>query len=353
MAADSFAQNAAAPHYASQPRSRIRLDEDTSRGVVTDICSTADYIVVTLDNEKTHVFDGEGHERMILYAHATVWSTAIWEETLVTGAVGGDIRVWNLESGQKLQKLTGHTATVRQIKMLDANTAVSSSREGSLRIWDLAQGTCKQILEGHTGTVRALAVVGDIIVSASYDTTVRLWSIAQGSCLHILHGHNDAVYHVVFDGKRIATGSADKSIRIWDPTTGACIAVLQAHEALVSQLDLQNGILTSAASDGSICAWHLDGAEGSISVIYKIPGHANSVTSLQVRDGKIYSGSSDGDVKVWNAQDGTLVGQIGSTANAIWRVVSRSNKVVVLASRNNECLMEIWDYAQERSCNPT
>ncbi|KAF2107213.1 WD40-repeat-containing domain protein [Lophiotrema nucula] len=341
MTDPSFAQSADTSSAAGHPRFRLRLDNDKLRGRVTDFCSTDDYIVMTLDDGKIHVF-GNGEKPKVLDSQSkAVWSAAVWGKTLVSGDREGDVRVWDLDSEQQLHKLTGHTATVRRIKISDANTAISASRDGTLRIWNIAEGCCRHVLEGHTASVRSLAFSGDLIVSGCDDETARVWSITQGRCLHLLQGHQEGIFVVAFDGKHIATGSIDKSIRIWSPETGECMAVLRAHKALVSRLELQDGVLTSAAADGTISTSSLKGLELSSSPNYTISGHGNSITSLQVKDGRIYSGGSDGLVKVWNAQDGTLVAQIGQKVEAVYNVLSRDDEVIVAVARDGHCLIEV------------
>jgi F-box and WD-40 domain protein CDC4 len=46
-------------------------------------------------------------------------------------------------------------------------------------------------------------------------------------------------------------------------------------------------------------------------------------------------------VKVWDLERGTLVRELGSPAEAVWRVVFEDEKAVVLASRNGKTVMEV------------
>ncbi|TAQ83076.1 hypothetical protein B7494_g8601 [Chlorociboria aeruginascens] len=194
-----------------------------------------------------------------------------------------------VSGGESLHTLRGHTSTVRCLKMSDSSTAISGSRDTTLRVWDIKTGLCKNVLVGHQASVRCLEIKGDIVVSGSYDTTARVWSISEGRCLRTLQGHFSQIYAIAFDGHRIATGSLDTSVRIWDPTNG--------------------------------------------------------VTSLQFDDTRVVSGGSDGRVKVWDLKTGQLVRELSAPAEVVWRVAFEDEKCVVMASRANRTIMEVWTFS--------
>ena len=308
------------------------------QGVVTSLHLTPNYIIVALDNAKIHVFDTDGRHLRCLQGHVMgVWAMVPYGDTLVSGGCDRDVRVWDLQSGQPMHMLRGHTSTVRCLKMCGPNVAISGSRDTTLRIWDIKKGICRHVLVGHQASVRCLEIHGDIVVSGSYDTTARIWSISEGRCLRTLQGHFSQIYAVAFDGKRVATGSLDTSVRVWDPRDGRCLAQLQGHTSLVGQLQLRNDTLVTGGSDGSVRVWSLQ----TYSAIHRLAAHDNSVTSLQFDESRIVSGGSDGRVKVWDLERGTLVRELGSPAEAVWRVVFEDEKAVVLASRNGKTVMEV------------
>ncbi|KAF2456417.1 WD40-repeat-containing domain protein [Lineolata rhizophorae] len=312
------------------------------QGVVTSLHLTEKWIVVALDNAKIHVFDSDGSHQKTLQGHVMgVWAMVPWDDILVSGGCDRDVRIWNLETGQGIHTLRGHTSTVRCLKMSDQNTAVSGSRDTTLRVWDIQRGVCKHVLIGHQASVRCLEIHGDLVVSGSYDTTARIWSISEGKCLRTLTGHYSQIYAIAFDGKRIATGSLDTSVRIWDPTDGRCMAVLQGHTSLVGQLQMRGDTLVTGGSDGSVRVWSLETNQA----IHRLAAHDNSVTSLQFDDSRIVSGGSDGRVKVWDLKRGTLVRELSQPAEAVWRVVIEEEKAVVMASRGQKTIMEVWSFS--------
>lgn len=318
------------------------------QGVVTSLHLTPNYIIVGLDNAKIHVFGPTGVHLRCLQGHVMgVWAMAPFGDTLVSGGCDRDVRVWNLSTGQAVHMLRGHTSTVRCLKVSPSkgpgqpDIAISGSRDTTLRIWDITRGICRHVLQGHQASVRCLDIHGDLVVSGSYDTTARIWSITDGRCLRTLQGHFSQIYAVAFDGRRVATGSLDTSVRVWDPNTGRCLAQLQGHTSLVGQLQLRHDTLVTGGSDGSVRVWSLN----TYSAIHRLAAHDNSVTSLQFDDVRIVSGGSDGRVKVFDLASGRLVRELGAPAEAVWRVVFEEEKAVVLASRANRTVMEVWSFA--------
>lgn len=312
------------------------------QGVVTSLHLTPKYIVVALDNAKIHVFNTEGNNQKTLQGHVMgVWAMVPWDDILVSGGCDRDVRVWNMVTGESIHTLRGHTSTVRCLKMSDSETAISGSRDTTLRVWDIKKGVCKNVLVGHQASVRCVEIKGDIVVSGSYDTTARVWSISEGRCLRVLSGHFSQIYAIAFDGARVATGSLDTSVRIWDPTNGTCQAILQGHTSLVGQLQMRGNTLVTGGSDGSVRVWSLE----KMAPIHRLAAHDNSVTSLQFDDTRVVSGGSDGRVKVWDLKTGQLVRELTAPADAVWRVAFEEEKCVVMASRSNRTIMEVWSFS--------
>ncbi|RKF73671.1 F-box/WD repeat-containing protein 7 [Golovinomyces cichoracearum] len=312
------------------------------QGVVTSLHLTPEYIVVALDNAKIHVFNIDGNGQKTLVGHVMgVWAIVPWGNVLVSGGCDRDVRVWDMSSGESLYTLRGHTSTVRCLKMFDATTAISGSRDTTLRIWDIKTGLCKNVLVGHQSSVRCLEIKGDIVVSGSYDSTARVWSISEGRCLQTLAGHYSQIYAIAFDGVKVATGSLDTSIRIWDPNTGVCQAILQGHTSLVGQIQMRGNTLVTGGSDGSVRVWSLE----KMTAIHRLAAHDNSVTSLQFDESRVVSGGSDGRVKVWDLKTGQLVRELTAPADAVWRVAFEEEKCVVMASRSNRTIMEVWSFS--------
>src|SRR5260370_40933831 len=72
----------------------------------------------------------------------------------------------------------------------DGRRAVSASWDQTLRVWDLESGQTLRTLQGHTEAVKAVAVTPDgrRAVSASDDRTLRLWDLESGKEIATFEG---------------------------------------------------------------------------------------------------------------------------------------------------------------------
>ncbi|KAE8264403.1 hypothetical protein A4X09_0g6977 [Tilletia walkeri] len=262
---------------------------------------------------------------------------------IVSGSCDRDVRVWDVKTKRCKFVLSGHTSTVRCLKVLDGRPiAVSGSRDTNLRIWDLSTGKLLYLCAGHTGSVRCLEAAGDRVVSGSYDNTCRIWDVETGTCLHILEGHHHYIYAVAFDGRRVATGSLDTTIRVWDADNGECLALFTGHTSLVGHLQLRDDILVSGGSDGRVIVFSLKTNE----CIHRLCAHDNSVTSLQFDERFIVTGANDGRVKVWDFRTGKLLRELVEvTAGAVvWKVSFKDDQIVALYTRDDKTVMDVISF---------
>jgi WD40 repeat protein len=74
----------------------------------------------------------------------------------------------------------------------DGCHAVSGSNDRTLRIWDLESGQALRTLEGHTDGVSAVEVTPDgrHAVSGSSDQTLRIWDLDGGKEIAAFTGDN-------------------------------------------------------------------------------------------------------------------------------------------------------------------
>ena len=75
----------------------------------------------------------------------------------------------------------------------DGRKGISGSRDKTVRVWDLESGECLKVLKGHTNSVRSVALTPDGRkgISGGEDKTVRVWDLESRVCLKVLEGHTE------------------------------------------------------------------------------------------------------------------------------------------------------------------
>lgn len=139
------------------------------------------------------------------------------------------VRLWDTQTGELLNSLHGHTATLTCLAFSpDGKQLASASEDKTVRLWNTQTGEALKVLIGHSNRVNAIAFSPDSqkLASASDDTTVQLWSTKTGQLLRTLQGHANLVTGVIFspNGKQLASASEDKTVQLWDAKTGELLS---------------------------------------------------------------------------------------------------------------------------------
>ena len=81
----------------------------------------------------------------------------------LSGHRDGRIRLWNVETGESLATLEGHSAIVNCLQIVpDGRFAVSGSEDRTVKAWDLDAKTYVGTLEGHGSGVDSVAISPDV-----------------------------------------------------------------------------------------------------------------------------------------------------------------------------------------------
>ncbi|KAJ2895688.1 general transcription repressor [Coemansia aciculifera] len=179
---------------------------------------------------------------------------------ILSGSGDRTVRIWSLETGKEISKLS-----IEDMGPKDAGvTSVAFSPNGKLvaaasldkmiRLWDVASGQPLQRIDGHKDSVYAVAFSpdGQSLLSGSLDKSLRLWDMGrygpQGAqrdivqCRSTLNGHKDFVLSVAYspDGNWIVSGSKDRGVQFWDSRTQQTQCMLQGHKNSVISVAMSN-----------------------------------------------------------------------------------------------------------------
>lgn len=99
-------------------------------------------------------------------------------------------------------------------------------------------------------------------------------------------------------------------------------------------------MLITGGSDGRVIAFSL----ATYETIHRICAHDNSVTCLQFDDRFLITGGNDGHVKLFEVGTGLLVRELTEPCEAVWRVMFRRDKCVIMCKRGGRTVIEILSF---------
>ena len=301
---------------------------------------------------------------------------------LISGSTDKTIRIWDIESGECIQKLEGHTGGVRCLCISnDGAQIISGSEDKSLRIWDLQTGSPIRILLGHENWVTSLCTLPNtrLIVSCSSDKTVRVWDVYNSPLLKNF-GHKDTDRDSVnvlavfsYDEGTKAVTATNDEVLFWatdlrDPTS-------KVEKIKLNGTDVPKKYVISCLSVPDNCEFIAIGLrfESEKDIPARIPlppsmlvlktadkswltltGHTMSVTCICVHEYLIISGSLDMQIFIWKYVGGTtkhvgccstkLGNNNGTAPNALCCMkCSDCERHIIISGLANKVVM-LWTY---------
>ena len=182
-----------------------------------------------------------GHSRAVLHCEFSQDG-----ELLATCSADKSVLLWNVETGEPLRSLEGHTDEVTCCCFYE-NILATCSRDKTVVLWLYKSGRRASRVANHSGAVLActIASTGQYLATCSEDKTIRLvkfqpgtGAFVNGSEMRRLNGHRGSVNDVKFSSNAnfLASASQDKTIRLWEIGTGACAMVLDDPFGSVQKL---------------------------------------------------------------------------------------------------------------------
>ncbi len=278
-----------------------------------------------------HTLQGHSGKLSALAFSPVLTPTAPTASLLASGSVNDElVRVWNVQSGQQVLELSGHTGWIRSVAFSpDGSLIASGSTDSTIRLWDAQNGATVHTLDTHTDLLGNVAFSPDgaLLASASRDGTIRLWDVASGTeygggdddfPAPIFEAPTDPESGLPFwmtgvdfspDGSMLATGSADGKVRIFQVADGSLLHTLEGHESWLVIRGIafspDGTTLASASLDGSVRLWDVATAtlRQQVSLapfqVLGIAWHPDS-THLSA------SSSERGGVTVWDTLSGSV-----------------------------------------------
>ena len=177
-------------------------------------------------------------------------------------------RVWDLETGRELRKLSlppaadGTTGGVND-GSLSADGKLLAVAGPDTVIWDLETGDVVKTFPGHRPFtwVVALSPDGGTVVTGGTDERVRVTRVKDGTVIKTLPQGTKEIRSLAIspDGDLFVVGVLQGTFTVYRLRTGARVKTVKAHDFIVSSLDFSpdGKFLVSGAFDGTVKVWDM------------------------------------------------------------------------------------------------
>ncbi|KAH8417703.1 hypothetical protein KR222_004499 [Zaprionus bogoriensis] len=205
--------------------------------------------------------------------HLSVIVAADWlssMDQIITGSWDRTAILWDVETAQPLQPLTGHDHELTHVSAHPTQRlVVTASRDTTFRLWDFRDPIpAVSVFQGHTETVTSSVFArDDKVVSGSDDRTIKVWELRNmRSALSTIRTDSSVNRLAVSTGGIIAIPHDNRQIRLFD-LNGQRVARLprtsrQGHRRMVSSVawaeePLLNCDLFSCGFDRRVFGWSI------------------------------------------------------------------------------------------------
>jgi WD40 repeat protein len=155
----------------------------------------------------------------------------------LAAGLGKDINIYNINDGNLVSSLKGHTNWVNDLVQISDDLLASSSNDQTVRIWNLKTNTSKFILTGHNHFVRSLKQITSSILASGELKTIKLWDTSNGLEIRNLTGHVGGIYSldlIDIGGQTLVSGGDDGTIRKWNWRTGNLSSTIDTGSSIWS-----------------------------------------------------------------------------------------------------------------------
>lgn len=271
---------------------------------------------------------------------------------IATSSRDRTVRFWSIDPARKYRDseskiMLGHSSFVGPLAWIPPSEGfpegriVSGGMDTMVLVWDVKSGENVQRLKGHQMQVSGIALDGDDIVSSSVDCTIKRWR--GDKCIESWEAHKAPVQAIMtLPSGAIVTGSSDTTLKLWREKE--CVHTFNGHTDTVRGLSMMSDLgILSASHDGSVRLWALTGE-----VLLEMVGHTSIVYSVDSHSsGLIVSGSEDCSAKIW--KDGVCIQSI-EHPGCVWDAKFLENGDVMTACSDG--VARIWTRNEHRLADP-
>ncbi|MDQ7026525.1 MAG: protein kinase [Anaerolineae bacterium] len=263
------------------------------------------------------------------------------------------VRVWNIETGEIIQTMNGHSNTVDSVKFHpNGDWVLSSSWDGSIILWDIESGEIIRTYREAGDSEERVYMLdftadGSQFISVGSGGTAILWDTETGDIIREFeHGVRINGVDISPDGTMFATatgnfGDAENLIYLWDIKTGDLIRTMAGHTRLANDVRFHpsGDYVVSTSWDDTVRLWDVATGEE----LRQFNGHNGHTFGIAfTSDGEtMLTTSQDTTVRLWDFATGEELQRFNQHTNWIQEVVfTPDDRFAISAGQDNTA--RIW-----------
>ncbi|KAI4303813.1 hypothetical protein MLD38_039403 [Melastoma candidum] len=241
-------------------------------GSVLDLTITHDNrsIIAASSSNNLYVWDvNSGRIRHTLTGHTdkvcAVDVSKISSRHVVSSAYDRTIKVWDLQKGYCTNTIIFPSNCNALSFSMDGQTICSGHVDGNLRLWDIQSGKMLSEVAAHTYAVTSISVSrnGNTVLTSGRDNMHNLFDMRSLEVCGTLRASGNRVASnwsrscISPDDHFVAAGSADGVVYIWSVSKADIVSTLKEHTAPVLCCSWSGfgKPLCSADKNGILCTW--------------------------------------------------------------------------------------------------
>jgi WD40 repeat protein len=241
---------------------------------------------------------------------------------IATGTNGGDLVVWEAQTGRQIARVAGHLTTELIYNTTafsaDGRRLVGRPAANTIVLWDIDSGREVRRVQAHGKEILNAAVGPDgrWLVTGGVDATAMLWDLLATQLVHPIAGPAKGVARGGFsrDGRWLAV-SRDDNVSVFDAGSGAQLRDLASGSFVTAfAFSPDSSRLATGGRDGATAIWEV--ASGA--PIQRIGPLPDAVAGIEFSaDGKRLTTRPDrGESSVWQLDAPSAAARIepGETA---------------------------------------
>ncbi|XP_039863215.1 WD repeat-containing protein 41 [Simochromis diagramma] len=219
----------------------------------------------------------------------------------------------------ELQVLKGHFDIVRFLVQIDDFRCASAGDDGLVLVWNVETGERLQELRGHSQQITAITTItcknevtlNTSLITASSDRSLSLWDPDTGNRVQTISDLHSSVKCLLVLERLCVWLSGGEELCVWNRDFQLqCQRPNHSDTGITALIELPKNYI-AAAMDKKIMIYSLTvSADSSLSVaeIRCLSDHQDQIRALiNVNDGLFASGSHMGELILWNATEWNLL----------------------------------------------